>query len=84
MNRDDLEALKERIKELKDSRKKNPKALKTDAPFTIALELASGTFVGLFCGFYLDKLLGSMPIFLIICLFLGTGASLRSIIRKKR
>ncbi|MBN8530539.1 MAG: AtpZ/AtpI family protein [Alphaproteobacteria bacterium] len=40
----------------------------------VGVELVSGTAVGGFIGYSLDKWLGTMPLFFLICLILGIAA----------
>ena len=43
-------------------------------PTRVSLELFSGVFVGSALGYFIDKWLGTMPIFLIILFFFGVAA----------
>lgn len=47
----------------------------------MGVEMVSGVAVGSVFGFYVDRWLGTMPIFFIICFFLGAAAGFRNLIR---
>ena len=49
--------------------------------FRLATELVAGVFVGGFLGWGLDRLLGTAPILLIICLLLGVAGGLLNSVR---
>ncbi len=49
--------------------------------FRIASELIAGPVVGAFIGYWLDRLFGTQPIFLIVLLFLGFAAGMVNIFR---
>lgn len=72
-----LEALKHKIDALKakeaegESESRNYVAA---GPTRISLELFSGVFVGTGAGYFLDKWLGTSPLFLIVLFFLGAVA----------
>jgi ATP synthase protein I len=50
----------------------------------IATDLVSGMLVGLVSGFYLDKWLGTKPLFIIICTIIGIAAGFRMVWREMR
>lgn len=47
----------------------------------ILSQLAGSTLIGIFAGRWLDHVLGTKPLFLIICLFAGLAAGVYSMIR---
>lgn len=49
--------------------------------FRIATELVAGVFMGGLLGWALDKTLGTAPILLIVCLFLGIAGGLLNSVR---
>ncbi len=49
--------------------------------FRLATELVAGVFVGGFLGWGLDRLLGTAPILLIVCLLLGVAGGLLNSVR---
>jgi ATP synthase protein I len=49
--------------------------------FRLATELVAGVFVGGLIGWGLDKLLGTAPILLIVCLLLGVAGGLLNSVR---
>ena len=52
--------------------------------FRIATELVAGVFVGGLLGWALDKVLGTAPILLIVCLLLGIAGGLLNSVRAAR
>jgi len=53
-------------------------------PLNIATDLVAGVLVGLVGGFYLDKWLGTKPLFIIICLVIGILAGFRMVWREMK
>ncbi len=51
------------------------------ATMRIGVDLLAGVLVGSFIGYNLDKWLGTLPVFFIICFFLGIAGAARNIIR---
>ena len=49
--------------------------------FRIAIELVAGIAVGVLIGFFLDRWLGTRPLFLVVFLFLGAAAGVMNIYR---
>ena len=43
----------------------------------VATDLVSGVVVGVAIGYFIDDYLGTMPIFLIICMLLGTAGGVK-------
>ena len=54
------------------------------AALQVGIELVSGVAVGSFIGFGLDRWLGTLPLFFIVCFFLGAAAGFRNLIRQAR
>jgi ATP synthase protein I len=50
----------------------------------VSVDLLAGVLGGSFIGYYLDKWLGTMPVFFIICFFLGIAGAVRNILRSIR
>lgn len=50
----------------------------------VGVELVSGVAVGSFLGIALDKWLGTMPLFFIVCFFLGTAAGFKNLLRQAK
>ena len=48
----------------------------------MGLELVAGVAVGSLGGFFIDRWLGTMPLFFIICFFLGAAAGFKNMIRE--
>lgn len=77
-----LENIKKRIKEFKTIEFANLKSKQQINAFNIAVDLVSGTMVGVFIGIIMDKLFNSKPLFLILCMIIGIIAGL-NIIRQR-
>ncbi len=76
--------LEDKIKQFKQKNQKVTKnrinqihSLSTGA--MIGIEIVSGVLIGVIIGTFFDKLFTSKPIFLIICILLGSVASFRTI-----
>ena len=52
--------------------------------FRISTELVAAVFVAIFIGYYLDKWLGTKPIFLIILLLVGIVAGIFNVVRSAK
>lgn len=52
--------------------------------FKISTELVAAVFVAIFIGWYLDKWLGTKPIFLIILLLVGIAAGIFNVVRSAK
>lgn len=50
----------------------------------VGIELVSGVAVGALIGYFLDRWLGTMPLFFIVCFFVGAAAGFRNLIRSTR
>jgi ATP synthase protein I len=48
----------------------------------MGLELVSGVAVGSVFGYVIDRWLGTMPLFFIVCFFLGAAAGFRNMVRE--
>ena len=80
--------LKDLDDKLKDIRKKTVKSKSDNQAFKSAhigwrmvLELVIGIVIGVILGFSLDSFLNTSPIFLIILIFLGFAAGVRTMIK---
>ncbi|MCZ6902077.1 MAG: AtpZ/AtpI family protein [Rickettsia endosymbiont of Ixodes persulcatus] len=82
MDTEKLNNIKARIKDLKTSNLSNSKVQQEISPFTIAIDLVSGTMVGVVSGIFTDKFFNSKPLFLIIFTIIGMIAGF-NIIRQK-
>ncbi|AFE52482.1 hypothetical protein MA5_01480 [Rickettsia prowazekii str. GvV257] len=82
MNTEKLKDIKARIKDFKSYKTSNSKIQQKINPFSIALDLVSGTIVGLLIGILTDKFFNSKPLFLIIFTIIGMIAGF-NIIRRK-
>jgi len=82
MNTEKLKDIKARIKELKTTKPSNFKSGQEISPFAIAVDLVSGTMVGVVSGIFTDKFFNSKPLFLIIFTIIGMIAGF-NIIRQK-
>ena len=52
--------------------------------FRISTELIAAVFVAIFIGWYLDKWLGTKPIFLIILLLVGIATGIFNVVRSAK
>lgn len=83
MNGDDpLDRLKERIDDAKQANLTPPPAPAPLSAYNVAVELGAGVLVGGFCGYYLDKVLATGPIFFIVCLLFGSAAGFYNVWRR--
>lgn len=71
-----LEELERSIKKAKEriSEKENGQT-NSGGAMRVSIDLLSGVIVGSLVGYYLDKWLGTLPLFFIICFFLGVAGS---------
>jgi len=80
-----LDELQRRIDEAKahtaDEEKEPPAASGMSQAMRLGVEMVAGVAVGSTFGFFVDKWLGTMPLFFIICFFLGAVAGFRNMIR---
>lgn len=80
-----LDSLDEAIaKARKDSivlEKTKQKESNTGSMLRVGVELVSATTVGSFIGYFLDKWIGTFPLFFITCFILGVGASMLNMYR---
>jgi len=85
----DIQELDKRIKNFKNSSNQQQPSKPTEKKFIyayqigsrIATELVSGVLVGAGLGYFLDKLVGTAPILLIIFLILGGAAGFLNVYR---
>lgn len=54
------------------------------AALQVGIELVAGVAVGSFTGYFIDRWLGTMPLFFIICFFLGAAAGFRNLVRSAK
>jgi ATP synthase protein I len=52
--------------------------------FRIGIELVAAIFVATFIGYYLDKWLGTKPIFIIILFMVGVAAGIFNVVRSAK
>ncbi|MFY9589248.1 AtpZ/AtpI family protein [Rickettsia endosymbiont of Halotydeus destructor] len=79
MDPEKLKNIKRRIKEFKTTELTHLKPKQQINAFTLAVDLVSGTMVGVFIGITIDKLFNSTPLFLILCMIIGIIAGLNII-----
>jgi len=79
-----LKELGEKIKKAKKSSLGSEKANSASGPGAthVSIDLLAGVIGGSFIGYYLDKWLGTSPMFFIGCFFLGIAGAVRNIIRE--
>lgn len=52
--------------------------------FRLVTELVAGLAVGAFLGYWIDRILGTMPVFLLIFFVLGAAAGILNVVRAAR
>lgn len=82
---DKLPSLEDLGKAIDEAKKRssddNNKENRSSGALSVGIDLVSGVAVGSFAGYYLDKWLGTLPLFFIICFFLGVAGSWLNIYR---
>ncbi len=78
-----LETLGGDIRKLRGKAVRKPKAAPegTALAMRLGVELASGVFVGVVSGYYLDKWLNTSPFLFILCFLLGTAGGFLTVFR---
>lgn len=83
-----LERLQQQIDEAKNSagEGKTPAGESPDMgpALRMGVELVAGLVVGCVLGYYIDKWLGTFPLFFIICFFLGAAAGFKNLLREAK
>lgn len=81
-----LSDLQERIDEAKrrqaDKEQQQQESTTPGDAMKMGVELVAGVAVGSVFGYFIDRWLGTMPLFFIICFFLGAAAGFRNMIRE--
>lgn len=81
-----LGQLQERIDEAKrrqaDKVQKEDEAVSPGDAMKMGVELVAGVAVGSTIGYFVDRWLGTMPLFFIVCFFLGAAAGFKNMIRE--
>ena len=83
----EFDDLKSKIELIKKKYKKNKIQKKNNSigsAFKISTELVAAVFVAIFIGWYIDKWLGTKPIFLIILLLVGIVAGIFNVVRSAK
>ncbi|NDC43775.1 MAG: hypothetical protein EBZ71_01700 [Proteobacteria bacterium] len=75
-----IDLIKKKYK--KEKTQKNNNSI--GSAFKISTELIAAVFVAIFIGWYLDKWLGTKPIFLIILLLVGIFAGIFNVVRSAK
>ena len=85
MSEDDkLPSLQDLDKSIKDAQKRasgEDSGKSSGGALRTSVDLLAGVVVGSVAGFYIDKWLGTLPIFFIVCFFLGVAGSALNIYR---
>ena len=81
-----LEALEKRISQAKEAvtPKRNPKAdghSQAQLAWRMVIELVAGLAIGFGIGYGLDTLFGTMPLFLVLFIFAGLAAGVKTMLR---
>ncbi len=84
---DSLKALRQRIDKAQGSARPDARDSASSSQgvgfaMRLAVELMAGVAVGSLVGYGLDHWLGTMPVFFILCFFLGTAAGFRNLWRE--
>ncbi|MBM5788012.1 MAG: AtpZ/AtpI family protein [Candidatus Fonsibacter sp.] len=83
----EFDDLKSKIEFIKKKYKKD-KIIKNNnsigSAFKMSTELVAAVFVAIFIGWYIDKWLGTKPIFLIILLLVGIVAGIFNVVRSAK
>lgn len=84
----DLSDLQKEIAKAKADADKSPTSAAsspaTGVGMRMALELVAGVGVGSLIGYGIDRWLGTMPWFFMICFFLGTAAGFKNMLREAK
>ena len=56
--------------------------IKRAKPFNVATDLLSGIMVGFFLGLYIDKVIGTQPLFILLFSIIGVIASMKNIYKE--
>lgn len=81
---DKLPSLQELDKSIKEAKKRasgDSEDKNSGGALRTSVDLLAGVIVGSVAGFYIDKWLGTLPIFFIVCFFLGVAGSALNIYR---
>ena len=81
---DDLKSKIELIKKKYKKDKIHTNNNSIGSAFKISTELVAAVFVAIFIGWYIDKWLGTKPIFLIILLLVGIVAGIFNVVRSAK
>jgi len=81
---DDLKSKIELIKKKYKKDKIQTKNSSIGSAFKISTEFVAAVFVAIFIGWYIDKWLGTKPIFLIILLLVGIVAGIFNVVRSAK
>jgi len=81
---DDLKSKIELIKKKYKKDKTQTKNNSIGSAFKISTEFVAAVFVAIFIGWYIDKWLGTKPIFLIILLLVGIVAGIFNVVRSAK
>ncbi len=84
-----LEALEKRIAEAKQA-VEPPRSTKEDQytqaqlAWRMVIELVAGLAIGFGIGYGLDRLMGTMPVFLVLLIFAGLAAGVKTMLRSAK
>ncbi len=84
----ELKDIQEKVKKIKSDIKKKELNEKNVSPLGVAMkmgtEFVAAVFVASLIGFYIDKWLGTMPIFIIIFFIIGSAAGILNVVRSSK
>src|SRR4051812_32241782 len=66
----------------KSAEKRNTSSDAMNKAMRMGVEFVAGIATGSVIGYFLDRWLGTMPVFFVICFFIGTAAGFKNMLRE--
>lgn len=76
-----LQAQIDKVKGEKKDEKKSTSRTDMSQAMRLSIDLAAGVIVGVGAGYFLDRWLGTLPLFMIVGLFIGMAAGVKNMMR---
>jgi|GEM_PF-652474 len=76
-----LQASIDRVKGVKQVSDKSENRADMSQAMRLSIDLAAGVIVGVGAGYLLDRLVGTLPLFMIVGLFVGMAAGVKNMMR---